>query len=94
MGNHGNKGFLIELVVYGIYLAQAFPVFAAFFFLKKMILEGNLSPFDQTGGYFCANEAQTIPQPHKCLLHFKACVFALSITSLCTTAYTSDPAWL
>lgn len=51
MGNHGNKGFLIELVVYGIYVAQAFPFFAAFFFFfLKMILEGNLSPFDQTGG--------------------------------------------
>lgn len=60
-----------------------------------MILEENLRLFDQTGGYSCANEAQTIPQPPECLFPFKAYVFALSITSLCpAAAYTSDPAWL
>lgn len=96
MGNHGNKGILIELVVYGVYIAQAFPFFCGVKKKKKKrILEGTLSPFTQTGGCFCANEPQTNPQPHKCLFRFKAYVFALSVTSLgAAAAYTSEPAWL
>lgn len=74
MGNHGNKGILIELVVYGVYIAQAFPFFAAFK-KKKEDFRGNSESFRPDWRVFLCKPTTNQPSTSQVLISFQGIRF-------------------
>lgn len=96
-----NCGDLIELVLYSIYTAKTSTFFFLVFIGKTSELKVKISGANRLSWVGLTSMTLIFVQmKHKPSLNltgafsFKAYVFALSITSLRATTYTSEPAWL